>query len=76
VTPAGWREEWTVAHSQGVHPGPFTEAAARRWIANDIKADGRRQFQARGKQRLLRRYVTDWEEIPLDATVTDPEVKP
>ncbi|MCW2901849.1 MAG: hypothetical protein JWO67_4114 [Streptosporangiaceae bacterium] len=53
-------------HSQGIHPGPFTEQAARQWIAADIKADGRRQFAARGKQKLLRRQVTEWEEVPFD----------
>ena len=61
----GLREEWTVRHSQGVHSGPFTEKAAREWIARDIEQDNRRRFEARGKQRLLRRYVTDWEEIDL-----------
>jgi hypothetical protein len=57
------REEWTVRHSQGTHPGPFTEASARAWIANDIKSDDRRRSEYRGKQKLLRRYVTDWEEV-------------
>ena len=56
-------EEWTVRHSQGIHPGPFTEQQARDWIAADVKRDERRQHQAQGKQRLLRRYVTDWEEV-------------
>jgi hypothetical protein len=64
-TPTSWREEWTVRHSQGIHPGPFTEQQARRWIAEDIKRDARRQPSETGKQRLLRRYVTDWEEVEL-----------
>jgi hypothetical protein len=59
------REEWTVEHSQGIHPGPFTEQSAREWIARDIEADERRQFTLRGRQRLLRRYVTDWREVPM-----------
>lgn len=59
------REEWTVGHAQGVHPGPFTKAAARQWIADDLKRDATRQSGAQGRQRLLRRYVTEWEEIPL-----------
>jgi hypothetical protein len=61
-----WREEWTVRHSQGTHPGPFTEQSAREWIEADMQADQRRQLHARGRQRLLRRYVTEWEEVPLD----------
>ncbi len=60
---AGLREEWTVKHSQGIHPGPFTEQGARAWIAESIKHDDRRQRVARGQQRLLRRYVTEWEEV-------------
>lgn len=60
------REEWTVRHAQGTHPGPFTEQAAREWIANDIARDSHRQSRYQGKQRLLRRYVTEWEEMPLD----------
>lgn len=61
------RVEWTVQHAQGTHPGPFTEQRAREWIASDIKADERRQHAYRGKQRLLRRYVSEWEEVPLDS---------
>ena len=57
-------EEWTVRHSQGVHPGPFTEKAAREWIASDVKRDAGRQFSAQGKQALLRRAVTRWEVAP------------
>ena len=63
MTEKVWREEWTVQHSQGMHPGPFTEEAARQWIAEDIKRDAARQLRAQGKQRLLRRYVTEWEEV-------------
>ena len=65
------REEWTVRHSQGTHPGPFTEASAREWIARDIEADRHRQLRARGRQRLLRRLVTDWEEVPLTTEEAD-----
>lgn len=65
-------EEWGVRHAQGTHPGPFTEEQARRWIAEDIKRDVFRQSQVQGMQRLLRRYVTDWEEVPL---VADCEAK-
>ena len=58
-----WREEWSVRHSQGIHPGPFTEQQARDWVARDQETDKRRRPEAQGKQRLLRRYVTDWEEV-------------
>lgn len=61
-----FREEWTVAHSQGIHPGPFTRKSAEEWIANDKKSDERRQLHARGRQRLLRRIVTEWEEVPMN----------
>ena len=61
------REEWTVGHSQGIHPGTFTEKQAREWIAQDKATDHRRQLPYQNKQRLLRRYVTEWEEISLDA---------
>jgi len=67
----GMREEWAVAHTQGIHPGPFTERSARAWIAQDIENDRRRRLEARGKQRLLRRYVTEWEEIPLEAPTAE-----
>ena len=70
---ATMRVEWTVRHAQGTHPGPFTEARAREWIANDIKSDENRQHAYRGKQRLLRRYVSEWEEVPV-TTVTSSEV--
>ena len=69
-----FREEWTVRHSQGTHPGPFTEQQARAWAADNIARDDRRQRAYRGKTRLLRRYVTEWEEVPLetpDATDKD-----
>jgi hypothetical protein len=60
------REEWTVEHSQGIHPGTFTERQAREWIARNKESDHRRQEPYRNKQRLLRRYVTEWEEVPLE----------
>jgi NAD(P)-dependent dehydrogenase (short-subunit alcohol dehydrogenase family) len=50
----GLVEEWTVRHAQGIHPGPFTEDSARRWIAQDIKND---------QTRLLRRLVSRWVEV-------------
>lgn len=58
-----WREEWAVGHSQGVHPGPFTRESAEAWIADDKFRDERRRLHARGRQRLLRRFVTDWQEV-------------
>lgn len=63
---ASLREEWTVRHSQGTHPGPFTEKSARAWISDDIKRDASRQSRAQGRQKLLRRMVSDWEEISLE----------
>jgi hypothetical protein len=57
------REEWTVGHAQGIHPGPFTEQQARQWIADDRRRDEKRQLASRGRQRLLRRYVTEWEQV-------------
>lgn len=65
------REEWTVRHAQGIHPGPFTEQSAREWIAVSKKQDHRRQRPYQNKQRLLRRYVTEWEEIPLDEPIEE-----
>jgi hypothetical protein len=60
----GLVEEWSVRHAQGIHPGPFTEEGARHWIAQDIKNDERRRWEARGKQRLLRRLVQSrWVEV-------------
>jgi hypothetical protein len=58
-----WSEEWTVRHAQGIHPGPFTEKRAREWAADSIARDAHRRPEARGKTRLLRRYVTAWEEV-------------
>lgn len=66
-----YREEWTVGHSQGIHPGPFDEQSARAWAADSIKRDETRQRAYRGKTRLLRRYVTEWEEVPLDTTASN-----
>lgn len=57
------REEWAVRHAQGVHPGPFTEAQAREFAANNVKQDERRRPEARDKTKLLRRYVTELEEV-------------
>ena len=59
-----WRTEWTVRARAGrVHPGPFTEKQARAWMAHDAQRDERRRPEARGRQRLLRRQVTEWEEV-------------
>ena len=59
--------EWAVAHSQGIFRGHFnramTEKEAREWMADSIARDKNRRREARGKQRLLRRTVTPWEEV-------------
>lgn len=65
-TEPGWGEEWAVRHAQGIHPGPFTEQQARDWIAANVAGDERRRVEVRGRQRLLRRLVTDWQEVPID----------
>lgn len=62
------REEWAVRHAQGVYAGdygrPLTEQQAREWAKENAARDERRRLDARGKTRLLRRLVTEWEEVP------------
>lgn len=53
---------WGVRHSQGVN-WHDSESAARREMAEMVTADARRQAQARGKVRLLSRYIGQVEEV-------------
>jgi hypothetical protein len=56
--------EWGVRHSQGFiheeHGRPFTEAQARDRFNEFEAGDNRRRIETRGKNRLMRRQVTEW----------------
>ena len=62
-----FREEWAVRHAQGIYAGShraLTEKQAREWAKENRERDQRRRLEAQGRTRLLRRLVTDWEEVP------------
>lgn len=42
---------------------------ARAWAADDIARDAQCRREARGKTRLVRRYVTEWQEVAVEAAL-------
>jgi hypothetical protein len=68
---------WGIRHSQGVN-WVDSEAEARRQMAEMVAYDTRRQLQARGKVRLLCRYIGAVEEVenPYQAVPADTTGEP
>jgi hypothetical protein len=58
-------EEWGWKHDQGF-VACRNETDARRRYVEGVARDERRQYQARGKNRVIRRLVSPWVEVEGD----------